>query len=288
MAARPCPYCRSLNSSGEARCFRCGRRLPGPLLEAVFALARQTLGVEAPMTRLIIGLELLVFGFCLVVDLGFMAQRVKQGSVFAILMSSFRTSTLVQFGALGWNLGELEPWRLVSAVFVHVGFLHIAMNLFTFADLGRSLERELGGARLVVLFVLSGLLGFLASEIWYQFRGPPTAGASGGIFGQIGAVVGILYSRKDPEWRRALTRYLIFAVLLGLLLPVNTPAHLGGFFAGIVLGFLLHREQVRLRLHRVMLALAGICLISSVASVALSVASPFTREIRDAEAGQRE
>ncbi|HEY3495592.1 MAG TPA: rhomboid family intramembrane serine protease [Polyangiaceae bacterium] len=259
--------------------------MPGPVLGGLFRFVRESLGVEAPMTRLIIGLQLLVFGLCLMVDGGALWKRLLQGDFFA----GFRIPTLVTFGALGYfrfygfemPLGVLEPWRLLSAVFVHVGFLHIAMNLFTFADLGRALERGIGSARFVVLFVLSGILGFLASEIWYEVRGPPTAGASGGVFGQIGAVVGILYSRRDPEWRRALTRYLIFAVLLGLLLPVNTPAHLGGFFAGILLGFLFHREQVRLRLHRLMTVLAGLCLLASVVSVALSVLSPNARQIRD-------
>jgi rhomboid protease GluP len=288
MAARSCPYCRALNSAGEDRCYRCGRRLPGPALQGAFQLAREVLGVEAPVTRLILGLELLVFALCLVVDGGVIAKRIfGQGDIIGVALSSFRSSTLIRFGALGLDFGQQEPWRLLSAVFVHVGFLHIAMNLFTFVELGRVLEREIGGARFAVLFVVSGILGFVASELWYGSRGPLTAGASGGVFGQIGAVVGILYSRRDPEWKRALTRYLIFAVLLGVLLPVNTPAHLGGLFAGIALGFVLHREHVRLRLHRIMAILAGLSLLSSVASVALSSRSLFWQAIRAGEV-QRE
>jgi rhomboid protease GluP len=287
MAARSCPYCRALNGASEDRCYRCGRRLPGPALQGAFQFARELLGVEAPVTRLILGLELLVFALCLVVDAFEIVERLGDRDIIGVLLSSFRRSTLIRFGALGGQLGEEEPWRLLSAVFVHVGFLHIAMNLFTFVELGRVLEREIGGARFAVLFVLSGILGFVASEFWYGSRGPLTAGASGGVFGQIGAVVGILYSRRDPEWKRALTRYLIFAVLLGVLLPVNTPAHLGGFFAGILLGFVLHREHVRLRLHRIMAILAGLSLLSSVASVALSSRSLFWHAMRAAEV-QRE
>jgi membrane associated rhomboid family serine protease len=238
------------------------------------------------MTRLIVVLELLVFVLCLIANRGFSSGGPGSNlldHLFSMIAGNFKASTLIRFGALGGRLGELEPWRMLSAVFVHMSILHIGLNLFTLADLGRVLERALGGARFVLLFVLSGVLGFLTSEIWYGFYGPITAGASGGVFGEIGAVVGILYARRDPEWRRALVRYLIFAVLLGVVLPVNTPAHLGGFFAGILLGFGLHREQVRLRLHRLAGALAGISLLASVASVALSARSGFWQTFRQME-----
>src|SRR5262245_24957868 len=101
MAARLCPYCQRLNSEGEARCHHCGRRLPGPLLRAVFDLKRDLLGVSAPMTRLVIGLELLAFALCVIAD-----RRVPIGfgdvvsPDFATPSGAFRTSTLVHFGAL--------------------------------------------------------------------------------------------------------------------------------------------------------------------------------------------
>jgi membrane associated rhomboid family serine protease len=66
---------------------------------------------------------------------------------------------------------------------------------------------------------------------------------------------------------------------------VNTPAHLGGFFAGIVLGFLLYKEQLRLRLRRTMLVFAGVCLLASVASVALSARSYVWQLVRQTYEG---
>jgi rhomboid protease GluP len=253
------------------------------LLASLFQLGRDVLGVEAPMTRFIVALELGVFALCILSDPKGFFQSFFGGGLLHGLFSNFRASTLIRFGALGGPLAEIEPWRMLSAVFVHMGILHVGMNLYTFVDLGRVLERALGGARFAILFVLAGFLGFLASETWYGFYGPVTAGASGGVFGQIGAVVGILYARRDPEWKRALVRYLFFAVLLGLALPVNTPAHLGGFFAGILLGFLLYKELTRLHLHRIMLVFAGICLLASVASVALSANSFAWQSVRAGE-----
>jgi membrane associated rhomboid family serine protease len=131
--------------------------------------------------------------------------------------------------------------------------------------------------------LLSGLLGFLASEVWYGWYGPLTAGASGGVFGEIGAIVGVLYARRDPSWKKALTRYVAFALILGIALPVNTPAHLGGFFAGMVIAFGLSKEMMTLRLHRTMTVLAALFLVASVASVALSAMSPQSAKVAQDE-----
>lgn len=270
MAARVCPHCRQLNSETEARCFRCGRRLPGKVHDAVQRFTGDVLGTEAPVTRLILALELLVFALCWAVN----------GRLALWFGDAFRSSTLVRFGALGGPLGEQEPYRLLAAVFVHANLLHVGMNMMMFVDLGQKLEREIGAARAALLFVLSGLLGFVASELWYGPMGPPTVGASGGVFGQIGAIVGILYARRDPEWRNVLIRNLIFAALLAFALSVNTAAHLGGFAAGIALGFLLHEERARFGWGQIMTPLAVVALVGSVASVGLSSLSPAWKPFR--------
>jgi membrane associated rhomboid family serine protease len=270
MAARVCPHCRQLNGVNEMRCFRCGRRLPGKVHDAVTRLTRDVLGTQAPVTRLLLAIELLVFALCM------MADR----KVPLWFGDAFRTSTVVRFGALGGPLGGDEPYRLLAAVFLHANLLHVGMNMMMFVDLGQKLEAELGGARAALVFILSGILGFVASELWYGPMGPLTVGASGGVFGQIGAVVGVLYARRDPEWRRTLVRNLIFAAILALVLSVNTAAHLGGFAAGIALGFLLHEERRRLDWTRFVTIFAAVGVLASVASVGVSTLSPAWRGFR--------
>lgn len=270
MAARVCPHCRQLNSESEVRCFRCGRRLPGKLHDAVQRLSAEVLGTTAPVTRLLLALELVVFALCVLIDRRFPIW----------FGDAFRGSTLVRLGALGGPLGSDEPYRLLAAVFVHANLLHVGMNMMMFVDLGQKLENELGGARAALLFVLSGVLGFVASELWYGPMGPLTVGASGGVFGQIGAVVGVLYARRDPEWRRALVRNLVFAALLAFVLSVNTAAHLGGFAAGIVLGFLLHEERRRFDFRAAMTPLAALAVLGIVVSVGLSSRSSAWQAFR--------
>jgi membrane associated rhomboid family serine protease len=272
MAARVCPYCRELNSVSEKRCFRCGRRLPGPLSDKALGFVRELLGAEAPVTRIILFLELLVFGLCVVVD---------PGVFHNLLTGTFKRSTLLRFGALAGPLGELEPWRYLSAVFVHMGVLHVVMNLWMFVDLGRNLERGLGGARLALIFLVTGVLGFVVSALWYAPTQPFTAGASGGVFGQIGALVGVLWARGDPEWKGTFMRYLAYAVLLSLAIGgINTAAHLGGFAAGIGLGYLFGWERGRLRLEWPLRILAAAGLLAVVVSVGLSMRSEVWQGMR--------
>jgi membrane associated rhomboid family serine protease len=269
MAARVCPHCRQLNGVNEVRCFHCGRRLPGKLHDAVTRLTGDLLGTVAPMTRFLLAVELVVFALCLLAE-----KRIPLW-----FGDGFGCSTLVRFGALGGPLGSEEPYRLLAAVFLHANVLHVGMNMMMFADLGQKLEAEVGGARATLLFVLSGVLGFVASELWYGPMGPLTVGASGGVFGQIGAVVGVLYARRDPEWRRTLVRNLIFAAILALVLSVNTAAHLGGFAAGIVLGFLLHEERRRLDWSRLVTPIAVLAVLASIASIGVSTLSPAWRSL---------
>jgi rhomboid protease GluP len=269
MASRVCPYCQGLNGADEARCYRCGRRLPSLVTTGALGIARDLLGAEAPMTRLVIGMELVVFALCMAVD-----QKLPLW-----FGDGFRGSTSIRFGALFGPVLHAEPWRFLSACFVHASLLHVGMNMLMFASLGAQLEREFGSARATVLFLLCGILGFVATYVWrdvYAF----SVGASGGVFGQVGAFIGVLYARRDPTWKKALVRMLIYAVLLGVAFPVDNAAHLGGFFSGIALGFGLHVEQRKLRLHRTMAVFAGLMVAASVASVALSNLSPVWKDER--------
>jgi membrane associated rhomboid family serine protease len=257
----------------------------------VLNFARGLVGTEFPATRVILGLVLLVFAACMVVErtipLGF--------KLVPFLPASFSVPTLIQFGALGDlslragdqiihlpGLGETEPFRLLAAVFVHMGLLHVGMNMLAFTSLGRQLEPHLGSARFVIMFIGSGILGFVASEYWYD-RSPPTAGASGGVFGQIGAFVGILYARRHPEWKRELARQLIYAGLLAIAFPVNNAAHLGGLVAGAGFGFAFEKERRNAVLTRGFGVFAVVLLLGSVASVVLSVVSDGTAVLRQVE-----
>jgi rhomboid protease GluP len=158
------------------------------------------------------------------------------------------TRNLVELGALivppvpGFD----EPWRLVTAALLHLGFAHFAMNMLGLWILGRRIEGALGSVRLGVVFLGTAVLGNEAAVL--LMAGPAVVvGASGGVLGLLGALVGIVLNRR----RRGSTRYLdgvlrevagiaITQVAFDLVMPnIGTTVHIGGFIAGIVLGFLL-------------------------------------------------
>jgi rhomboid protease GluP len=275
--AQVCPFCRGLNSAGERRCYRCGRPLPGPVATGAIAFFRDALGSEAPVTRLLLGLCVLVFALSIASDHSLPIWPSDQFSV----------STVIRFGALFRGSLELEPWRLLAAVFVHFNILHIVMNGWSLTSVGPAAEREFGSARFAVLFVLSGVLGFVASEQWYGASPHLTAGASGAVFGTFGSVIGVAYARRDPNWKQVLIQNVVSLAILGLAFPVNNAAHVGGLVAGAALGFAFSKERRNPWLGRLFVVFAVICVLLAPISVALSNASPIWREVRAEEVNAR-
>jgi membrane associated rhomboid family serine protease len=187
----------------------------------------------------------------------------------------------LRWGALGGSLGALEPWRYLSAMFVHFGLMHFGFNTLTLHQLGRELEGGVGWARFVLVFVGTGVAGFVASELWYAPM-PLTGGTSGGIFGLLGAAVGWRYAQRDPEWKRlAITGagYAVAMVLLDRLsnLSVNHAAHVGGLVAGAGLGWVLQRLPRGRRVEQALNVTGALLILASFASIGLSLASPELR-----------
>lgn len=268
-----CPFCRGLNSAGERRCYRCGRPLPGPLASGLLGFFRNVLGADNAMTRLFVGLCLAVFALCFASE----HRLPLWGS------QSFALSTVLRFGGIAGSLAVAQPWRYISAVFVHFNLLHAGMNCFVLVAVGAAAERELGKARFVLLFVLTGALGFVASDVWAGGMSSPTAGASGAVFGLFGSVIGIAYARRDPNWKQVLVQNLVWVVVLSFMGSVNNAAHVGGLAAGALLGFLFNKEPRKLNLDAPFAVAATILVVLSLASVGLSAASPIWRLVKSQE-----
>lgn len=147
---------------------------------------------------------------------------------------------LVSFGALEpTHLWAGEVWRLVTACFVHVASWHLGLNLWVLWQVGRALERLMGTARYVLVYLASGIFGFALST---ALSPGVTVGASGAIFGVTGALLAIaLLTHQRPLGKFLITSlqpFVIGTAALGLLLPfMNNIAHFGGLLMGFVLGY---------------------------------------------------
>ncbi|RYZ02907.1 MAG: rhomboid family intramembrane serine protease [Myxococcales bacterium] len=282
--SRVCPNCGKLNSVEDSSCFYCKKRFPGPVQASLGGFWGDFSADGAPGTKLVALICLVVYALLMVSDGPFRLELSVAGS--------FKLSSLLRFGVLFADLVYAEPWRLLSAVFLHLGLFHIAMNLFGLVGLGREVERRYGTARFLVLFTITGVLGFAVSQWWYERlygSSPPTAGASGALFGLLGAEIGRMWGTRDPAWKRQLVNYLLGALIWHFAMPaMNTAAHLGGFFVGVLLARLFEWEK-RPELRAVPLRiLAAICVLASVGSLVLSARSPVWKQARALEIARGE
>jgi rhomboid protease GluP len=167
-------------------------------------------------------------------------------------------------------------------VFLHVNILHIGMNMLSLVNLGRTLEPHFRSGRFLLLFLLSGALGFCAT-VWWRGADARSVGASGAIFGLLGAYIGALIVRRNPGWQNVFISNLIMAAALAFMFNVDNAAHAGGFVVGVVLGVLLELERQPRRRDGVVTWLAGLGALAAVASIVLSTLSPVWKVIRELE-----
>lgn len=138
-------------------------------------------------------------------------------------------------------LGEGEWWRLLSAMFLHGDALHLIMNLIALFQLGSLYELMFGTKRFTIIYFVTGLVASLTSMF---ITGGPSVGASGAVFGIMGAF--IFSIRRSPRWRheraaRGIVSQLIFWVVANIAIALKVPqidlaAHMGGLVAGLILG----------------------------------------------------
>jgi len=140
-------------------------------------------------------------------------------------------------------------WRLLTAMFVHFGLVHLVLNLWALWDVGRLLERLYGPLRFALLYLGSGLVGNLLSLV-VQGNQAVSGGASGAIFGLYGALLVSLWREREQVDRREF-RWMFGVALVFTLLTlgmgwfaggIDNAAHLGGLGAGATLGTLLARR----------------------------------------------
>jgi len=164
------------------------------------------------------------------------------------------TSDLIRFGATSTSLMQDhgEWYRLVTAIFVHGGWIHLATNMWCLWNLGMLGEPLVGPFGLVAVYVLTGAAGNLLSMAWNVLHGYDEVGvgASGAVFGIAGILIVLLSNRKLPipwEELRRLRRSVIQFAILNLIIGgatlftrdfirIDNGAHLGGFLAGLALG----------------------------------------------------
>jgi len=149
---------------------------------------------------------------------------------------------LIDFGAK-YNpyIVDGQWWRIISSMFLHIGFFHIFMNMLALYYLGHAVERIFGTLRLFIIYMLAGIGGGLAS---FAFTIQVSAGASGAIFGLFGALLFFGTIHKQL-FLQTMGRNLLFIVginiVFGFVVPqIDNSAHLGGLIGGFIAAAIVH------------------------------------------------
>ena len=152
------------------------------------------------------------------------------------------------------RMGAINPsvfsegayWRLLAAMFLHIGLLHLLLNTWALYQLGTLFESLFGTPRFAITYFLTGIAASIVSAIRTEGL---SAGASGAIFGILGALIVSLWRSprwKSQPWVKGLIQQLgVWAginIVIGFSVPgIDNNAHIGGFVAGLLLGLIPHR-----------------------------------------------
>jgi membrane associated rhomboid family serine protease len=175
-------------------------------------------------------------------------------------------------GDVVWVAGVSDgaPWQLLTSMFTHVEVWHLGFNMLALWFLGPQLELAVGRLRFLVLFVLSGLAG---SAVVYWFAGAQvqTLGASGAIFGLLGAL--LVVAVKVGGNVSQLGLWLLLNAVITFTFPnISWQGHLGGFLGGLAVGAVLVYAPRRGRTGWQAAGLALVAVLVLAAIVARTVA----------------
>jgi rhomboid protease GluP len=154
--------------------------------------------------------------------------------------------SLIQWGAnYGPKTTQGEWWRLFTCMFLHIGVLHLLFNMIALWNIGGFMERLLGSTGFLVLYLMAGLLGSVASVAWNPFV--VSAGASGAIFGLYGGLLAFLVRHRALQQHAFLAAlrtntlaFLGYNLVYGFVQQgIDMAAHLGGLAGGFVCGCVL-------------------------------------------------
>jgi membrane associated rhomboid family serine protease len=261
---RMCPNCRAFITNRDKVCPYCNepvgpraidRREPGAILGGFIPHAR------------FVTMMLLTINIGLYLATALYSMRTGQGGFMAI-----DGRTLLNFGAK-FPIAILrygQWWRLVTAGFLHGGLLHIGMNMWVLFDVGAQVEEVYGGPRLLVIYFLGSVFGFLVSTF---FSAALSVGASAGLMGMIGAMIALGVRNRHTSMGRAIrgmyVRWVVYILILGVLpgLHIDNAAHIGGLAAGYAVAYVAGTPRIETAWsERFWRLAAGVCVVLTAAS----------------------
>ncbi len=153
-------------------------------------------------------------------------------------------------------------WRFITPIFLHFGLMHLIMNMFSLYVLGPAVETLFGKLRFFIIFMLSGMIGVMAS---FAFIDGVSAGASGAIFGLLGALLYYAWLEKEADYKVDVKQIMVI-VAINLVYgfsvsSIDNAGHLGGFLGGFLTAMIVSLPTKKLAIKNFVGGLVTIGLI---------------------------
>jgi len=227
-----CPACNALVGVSATRCHECGTSLRFSLAAITKNLPLVS-NLNSPVSTIFLGLNFFLFA----IQLMFTIQAGEAGGLNILWHMNDPAS--IKLGAVYPYpiFFDHQLWRVVTAMFLHGGLIHIGFNMMAFMQFCPAVEELYGSPRFLFLYTITGAVGFFFSAL----RGHYSLGASGALLGIMGAILAITTKRGGAymkDLRSRLISSLVFLFAIGLFggLRIDNWAHGGGLAAGFVLG----------------------------------------------------
>jgi rhomboid protease GluP len=166
-----------------------------------------------------------------------------------------------------------QPYRLVTAMFLHAGLVHLAFNMWALWDMGKLAERFYGNSQFLLIYLLAGIFGSLAS-LFFGAKVTVAVGASGAVFGVAGALAAGVFTKSNKlpprlvsSMRTSLLSFIGISLFMGFTIAnIDNAAHIGGLVSGFALASVLAEkfdweEYKRSRYPRLALACGASALV---------------------------
>jgi membrane associated rhomboid family serine protease len=188
----------------------------------------------------------------------FVVTAVSAALVGASPLDNYRSPVFFRLAQVPLLVDLGDWWRLLTAAFLHIGLVHLVLNMLALLMFGSELERQLGRWRFLALYLLSALGGAVAIQLFGNPVGS-VGGASTAIYGLLGGLgVLMLYRRQDL---RGLLTLLAINVFISFLPGVSLLGHLGGLVTGAVTAAVLLATRRRPAVQAAALVLIAVVLL---------------------------
>jgi rhomboid protease GluP len=261
-----CTSCGVLVGVNDEKCYNCGRRNPGLW---GYAPALRRLGQDMGFVPFVMGSTITLYVLSLLLSRSGLQSMLEPNAEILFLLGASGAQPVLGYGR--W-------WTFLTAGWLHAGVLHLLFNVLWIRQLGPVVADLYGPARMVIIYVLSGVTGFLLTTFAYValfwiplpfLRGAGfSVGASAAIFGLLGAMVA--YGRRTGSSiaRQTGLQYALVMGVFGLIFPgVDNYAHAGGFLGGYLTGRILDPLKSE-RIDHIVIAVA--CLVVTFVAIGAS------------------